>query len=360
MKPNRHWALLAGGLILAAALTYSLYTNPEWKNFNFDRFVATFGEADWSWLAVALAAVFLTYLVRAVRWKVFLQPVKPDASLAGLLSATVIGFGAVGVLGRPAEIVRPYLIARAEQTPVSSQLAIWVLERSFDALILLAGVAFALGQMQSSPASSAPSLPQWWYPLSQVAGATLVALLVVLIVLREYYDHLSGRLAGWLRTRLHPRSGGHWDTRLDGFSNKLALFGEGLHSLRKVRSIVLCLLLSIINWALIVLCFYCVLAALVPRSGFGFSAAIVFTGIVMVGSLFQIPGIGGGVQVSAVLVLTELLAVPVEAASSAAILIWFLTFIAVVLPALALMARQGLHWVNLCELESRPERPMAL
>ena len=44
----------------------------------------------------------------------------------------------MGILGRPAEIVRPYLIARKEQTPISSQLAIWVIERSFDMLILLA------------------------------------------------------------------------------------------------------------------------------------------------------------------------------------------------------------------------------
>ena len=38
------------------------------------------------------------------------------------------------LLGRPGEFVRPYLIAVKERVPVTSQLAIWVLERIFDLL----------------------------------------------------------------------------------------------------------------------------------------------------------------------------------------------------------------------------------
>ena len=126
-------AFVAAGLVLGAALAYSLYTNPEWKTFSVSRFWANFREADWLWLGLAAGAIYGSYAVRALRWKIFLDPIKPDASFGNLLSATVVGFGAMGILGRPAEIVRPYLIARKEQTPISSQLAIWVIERSFDA-----------------------------------------------------------------------------------------------------------------------------------------------------------------------------------------------------------------------------------
>ena len=114
------------------------------------------------------------------------------------------------------------------------------------------------------------------------------------------------------------------------------------------------MLLSIANWTLIAFCFHAVLVACVPQFDLGVIEGIVFMGLVMVGSMFQLPGIGGGVQVAAVLVLTELFGVPVEAASSTAVLIWFLSFIAVVLPAAVIMAREGIRWTGLRELESKP------
>ena len=57
--------------------------------------------------------------------------------MRNLLSATVIGFTAITLFGRPGEFVRPYLIALKEKVPVTSQLAAWLLERIFDLLMAL-------------------------------------------------------------------------------------------------------------------------------------------------------------------------------------------------------------------------------
>jgi hypothetical protein len=43
---------------------------------------------------------------------------------------------------------------------------------------------------------------------------------------------------------------------------------------------------------------------------------------------------------------------PVELASSTAILVWFLTFLAVLPPALILLLHEGLSWAKLRHLES--------
>src|SRR5262249_57578341 len=60
----------------------------------------------------------------------------------------MIGFTAVALLGRPGEFIRPFLIGRKEGLGMSSQLAVWVVERLFDigafALIMAVNViAFA-------------------------------------------------------------------------------------------------------------------------------------------------------------------------------------------------------------------------
>src|ERR1022692_1041195 len=70
--------------------------------------------------------------------------------MRNLLSATVVGFTAITLFGRPCEFVRPYLIARKEQVPVASQLAAWVLERLFDLLMALLLFAFAMTRVQTS------------------------------------------------------------------------------------------------------------------------------------------------------------------------------------------------------------------
>ena len=53
-------------------------------------------------------------------------------------------------------------------------------------------------------------------------------------------------------------------------------------------------------------------------------------GFVSFGSIVQIPGVGGGMQVVAVLVLTELFGVRLELAIAFALFLWIITFVAIV------------------------------
>ena len=61
-----------------------------------------------------------------------MRPFAPHARFLKVLSATVIGFTGIVLLGRPGELIRPYLIAVRERTSFSSQMAIWLLERIWD------------------------------------------------------------------------------------------------------------------------------------------------------------------------------------------------------------------------------------
>ena len=78
-----------------------------------------------------------------------LKPLRPHPDMRNLLSATVIGFTAVTLLGRPGEFVRPYLISVKERVPFTSQIAAWVLERIFDLLMALLIFGFALSRVRN-------------------------------------------------------------------------------------------------------------------------------------------------------------------------------------------------------------------
>ena len=55
-----------------------------------------------------------------------------EVSAVALIPPTLIGFTGLALLGRPGELIRPYLIARRTNLTFSSQLAVWAVERIFD------------------------------------------------------------------------------------------------------------------------------------------------------------------------------------------------------------------------------------
>jgi len=112
-----------------------------------------------------------------VRWKIFLRPSCPHASWKGLIAPQYVGFTGLALLGRPGEFIRPYLIAKKENTSFSSQVAIWLVERIFDmgAVVLLFTVDIF----------SAQSLREWdkfdaWRKVGYVAAPGFLALVLLI------------------------------------------------------------------------------------------------------------------------------------------------------------------------------------
>ncbi len=105
----------------------------------------------------AIGLIYITYVLRAIRWKIFLRPVRKQASLAGIIPPTVIGFTGLTAPDEPGELIRPYLIARREGLGFSSQMAVWAVERIFDVggftvlMILAIFLPTALQTLPSQP-----------------------------------------------------------------------------------------------------------------------------------------------------------------------------------------------------------------
>jgi carbon starvation protein CstA len=62
----------------------------------------------------------------------------------------------------------------------------------------------------------------------------------------------------------------------------------------------------------------------------------------MVGSIIQLPGVGGGSQLATISMLNHIFEVPPELATSCGIMLWLVTFVAVVPVGLLLAHRERL------------------
>ena len=312
------------------------------RSFDWKLLAGTLEHLRWQWLALALVPIFASYYGRALRWAVFLRPLKARPSIIGLLGATVIGFTAITLFGRPGEFVRPYLIARKEQVPVPSQLAAWVLERMFDLLMALAVFGFALTRIRTAAVHVGPNLTWVLAVGGRIVGILSGTVLVMLVAMRHFAEPVRLwliRLLRFLPERFFLK-----------LEHLITTFIKGVESTRSDGALFLILVYSIVEWALIAGCFWCVALAYAGMINITFVEILIVMGFVAFGSTVQIPGIGGGAQVVAALVLTELFGVKLELATSFAVLLWIMSFVVIVPVGLVWALTEGLNWRKLRDL----------
>ncbi len=129
---SRTTRTLLGVAISAVALYLAMPPRDEWGNV-----AEAFARVQYGYLVpIALLSAY-SVVVRCQRWQLLLRPVGPVPFLP-LLSATAIGFFCNMVLPlRVGEVIRPVLLAKRTQLPVSSVFASVLLERLLDMLTIL-------------------------------------------------------------------------------------------------------------------------------------------------------------------------------------------------------------------------------
>lgn len=280
--------------------------------------------------------MLLSYVVRALRWEVMLKPLRPKPDRWGLCAATVIGFTAVVILGRAGELVRPYLISLKEHVPFSSQMAAWLLERILDSIVVLMIFGFALSHMPGRELHLSPGLSWVLATGGYLIAAICTACIVFLLLFRFFSTAAQSRLLAAV-TFLPPAA-------YQRVADTLASFSQGMQSTRESGYMIRLLAYTALEWLTVVGAYYGLFAAFSATSWFGVAETLIFVGFAAMGSIIQIPGIGGGVQVATVVVLTEIFQMPLEVASGLAILIWLLGFVIVVPFGLGFAFREGINW----------------
>jgi uncharacterized protein (TIRG00374 family) len=307
--------------LILATLVYLQYRH--WQSFDWGTFWAQTGRIKKAHVLHGIALIYIAYFLRAVRWKIFLQPVRPKAKMMDLVSPTLIGFTGLALLGRAGEFIRPYLIARRTDLSFSSQLAAWAVERIFDVGAFTVLMVLAIFLPSALPAIPHPEYYQRFREGGFLLIGVVLALAIGAIVVRRSGD----AVARWVEENF-----GHLSAN---FGHKLAQkvreFGVGLDTIHSPVSMLWLTLVSVGMWYIIALAYqeithsYGVAALEIPVS-----QVLILMGASMLGSMLQLPAVGGGSQMATIAALSSVFDVPPEMAASCGILLWLVTFAAVV------------------------------
>ena len=343
MKAKR---LFAYSIVLALLALLFYFQFRTWQAFDWERFGNQTGQAFRGWglvhVLLGVAFTYLAYLMRAFRWKIFLRPVKRTTTKE-LIVPTIVGFTGISLLGRLGEMIRPYLIARKVQLPFSSQLAVWTVERIFDfggfALLLISAIFFT------------PDLKTLRYYDRFRQGGLLLVVFVAVLAIAMWIINAKGELvATWVEA-------GH----AAGFRHNLAArvreFRIGLNTIHGFSELLQLIAVSVAMWYLIAHAYHQVILSYgAPLQHVGVSQNFLLIFASMLGSLVQLPGVGGGSQLGTITTLQRVFDVPQELAASCGILLWMVTFMSVVPLGLALAHRERLSLRTLSKESQEQER----
>ena len=336
-------------VIVVAALAVLVYVQfREWRNFDWGVFwIQTRDTRKW-YLVSSVVLIYSTYFLRALRWKVFLRPVC-RAKSSRLIGPTLIGFTGLALLGRPGEFARPYLIGRREGLTMSSQVAVWAVERIFDIGSFTVLMAIDIFSMDFS---HYPALVPYRSDFLKAGGIliVIVALLAVGVVLVR---RNAAGVARWVHRRFAawaPNFARHAEQNVFAFS-------EGLNTVHDFGSFLQLTGLSLLIWFLIAVTYRQVTHAYpTPLRELRVSHVVLVIGFSMVGSLVQLPAIGGGAQAATIGGLNHIFKIPREMAVSCGIMLWLVSFMVVIPVGLVLAHREHISLTKLTEAGEKDQQ----
>jgi glycosyltransferase 2 family protein len=331
------------GLALSAGFLY-------WALHDIDPAeVRTHLEQSNLWLLIASAlCTLLIFPLRAIRWRIILEPVVPDVRFGPLWRSVCIGMMVNNIVpARVGELARAYAITREEKRlTFTAAFASLAVDRIFDTVIVMLLIMAALLD-PALPAASADVSRR----LTQTLGVVSIAAAGVLGVL--YLLVFAPRLViSWFE-RLTRRIAPRFEAR---GRDVLLAFASGLSVLRSPARFTKVFLWTLAHWLVNALAFWIAFKAVGIEASF-FAALLVQGVIVISVALPQAPGFFGVFEAAARWTLVSVYAVGADRAITWAIGFHLLSFIPITLIGGWYFVRMGLHLGDIREETQGPAAP---
>ena len=226
------------GLIISGVFIYLAF-----RQIDFVQMWEALKQANYFWLFPAVGFMFISLWLRAVRWRYFMEPIKPGIGFRKLFAAMMIGYYGNNVFPlRAGEVLRAYAIGKSAGVSRMASFATIFVERLIDVLALLLLIGFSV-IFHDYPG---------WIEKGAIAifiGTTVVTIFMVALMLRTQQTlRLMSRL-----TRPFPGN-------VQQFVNKLlGSFLDGFSIFKKTdrfwtitwQSVVMWLLYAAVNYAVL-------------------------------------------------------------------------------------------------------------
>lgn len=341
---NRHTLRIVASLLLMAALiAYFLW------NVDFEQVGDAMRSARPGLIVASSAIALLNYYLRAIRWQLILRPVG-KVRHAGALLAVAVGYAGITLLpARLGDLIRPFVLSKREQLPLSGTLASIFTERLFDLwtviVYFLVFVLFppAMGQLDAEATRNLRILSLSGYLFG--AGLVVGTLMILgLFRFQEQFVEVVTRPVGRLRAS--------WRAPLASFLNH---FLDGLRILQRPRDLLVTVGASLVIWYVI---YWQVRVALLA---FGIElplrAAYLLVTLSVIGLAIPTPGGIGGMHKAMQLGLTAFFAVELNTATAVAIVYHAICFVPITILGLLCLPLVGLKLRDVDAVAEGKERP---
>ena len=318
-------------LLVGAVFVYWFVHKLNWREVWYEVREANFGQ-----LGLALALLVGTYFVRTLRWRTLLEPMARPR-LRALFRATMIGFTALFLVGRAAEmIVRPAALSVKENVHPSASYATVMIERVFDMVMVVVFFAVNLIFFEYIARDAHAMRLFGWIKIT--GGVLLLIAAAGIYGLSSFRRRRSGALA-YLETKLSrlPRSIGAATISL------LRHISEGLAVLHDARGLTITVSYTVLLWLMVALAHLLVVRAFgIPYAEVPFTGAVFVMGLSMLGSVVPTPGGATGPFHTATAAALAFLGVEQNKAASIAIVLHVVIFAPAIVFGMYYLAKEGL------------------
>lgn len=307
-------------VLILVALGVVVFLNRDRIHFDWGTFVLQVKTISLGRVAAGVALIYATYWLRAMRWSIFLAPTK-TVPASRLVGSQFIGFTAVALFGRLADLTRPFLVAKRVELSLSSQVAVYTIERMFD--LGAAAIIFS-GAMAVTP----KGLPHHDLFVRVGVGSLIVTVAIALFA-------VAVRMAGGTVASLARATIGRLSQPAgESFATKILGFRDGLNTLASAKDFLFVLVLSLTMWGMIGFAYYETVHAFVltpELSDLTFSRVMLLLAASIGGSLLTLPVIGWFTQIAALAAAMQAFyGAPLEAATACAALLLIVSTLSIV------------------------------
>lgn len=335
-RSNKRWLIWLGLVISAIFLTIAF------REIHFAELWQTMAGVRYGWLLPGLVIYFGAVLVRTWRWRFLLKPLK-QVSLKTLFPIVTIGYMGNDVFPlRMGEVLRAVVLKRREAISISASLATIVVERIFDAVVVVGFVLLNLGQLIGLSGDNS---------LSKLGGAAAWVAVIFLVglgmfILVAMFPLRAKQLMHGLFNRLLPEK---LRQPVIGVADH---FLDGLIRLRSPKDALVIFLMTGLVWLLETGLYWCVNQAL--SLGLNFGQLMLLNGAVNL--VLLIPAAPGGLGTfdAAGRAMLEAYGAASEPALGFTLVLRVALWLPITLVGTFFFIREGLKWtLDVSELEAQ-------